>query len=438
MNTKWAKNLIASIGTLFFCSTSFAALDLEVTQGLNGAQPIAVLPFSSDKSIDPTPIIRNDLQHSGRFQVWTNRKDDKSSTKNSINFKKWKLRKQNEVISGSIKKISSSNIEIDLKIWDIYSQKLILNQSYSGNSKNLRRIAHQLSDDIFYKLTGERGVFSTFIAYELVNHATKNNKANYKLIVSDFDGHHPRLLLESHQPIISPSWSPDGKKLAYVSFEAGRPAIFTQEIATGRRHKITQFPGINSAPSWSPDGKQLAFVLSKTGNPNIYIMDFETWQLKQLTDGRSIDTEPKWTPDGKNIIFTSNREGSPQLFELNLKSKKIKRITFDGRFNASATVAGKGDNIGFLHLDADTYSIAVKDRLSDQISILTSGRDAQSPSMAPNGQLIIYTAKQGSKNVLGIVSIDGAVKLRLPAQNGNVEEPAWSPYMSSKTKIHHI
>ena len=306
---------------------------------------------------------------------------------------------------------------------------MIFNKQYRVHMRDLRQLAHHISDEIFQNLTGEREVFSTRIAYILVENRGQQGQASYTLEVADADGQNPRILLRSSHPIMSPAWSPDGKRIAYVSFESNKSEIYIVNVATGRRELITSYEGINGAPSWSPDGKKLAVVLSKSGHPNIYIVDLATKQLERLTTTRAIDTEPHWSPDGNSIIFTSDRGRTPQIYRVTLINKKIERMTFEGNYNASASYAPDGKAIILLHRIGSGFNIALQDINTGHISQLTRFGNNESPSISPNGRMVLFAAKHGCRNVLSMVSTDGRVRLTLPARTGEVQEPAWPPFL---------
>ncbi len=436
---------------LTYKQTGFAALDIELTKGIDSAIPVAVVPFAWESEngkspVDVSAIIAADLRQSGRFNVLDSTLMNQFPKEDSdINIKYWRKKNVENVVVGRIQPMSSGGYKLMFSLVDLYkkqteklpevlapkNENVLVSKEFIVKAKDLRRLAHHVSDIIYKSLTGEQGMFSTRIAYVLVQQEATNS-AQYSLEISDMDGHNGRPILRSEEPIMSPSWSPDGSKVAYVSFENKRPRVFISEIATGKREIIASFPGINGAPAWSPDGKKLALALSKGHNPNIYLLDLATGKLKQLTNNLAINTEPSWSPDGKFIIFTSDRGGSPQVYQLSLATHKVTRLTFEGRYNTSASFSPDGKNLVLLHGDQGRFNIATMDLQQGILQVLTTSGLNESPSFAPNGRMIVFATKQGGVSVLGIVSVDGRVRLRLPGQNGSVQEPVWSPFRQMK------
>ena len=432
---KYYTNLLLISIFLFFLP-AYGTLDLELTQGMIAAIPIAVVPFAGPKILVPgnetiTEVVKNDLQNSGQFRVIG--PDDFHQTPESsqeINYSYWRAQKVNAVVIGVIHPLGLNYYRIAFTLMNVFgSDNVLLSDSFSVNVKEMRNLAHRIGDLIYQKLTGVRGVFSTKVAYVLLRRSP--DKADkYSLEVVDSDGFNPQPLLISDMPIMSLSWSPDGQKIAYVSFEGHRSSIYLQNLATGRRQRISDAPGINGAPAFSPDGSRLALVLSKTGDPNIYILNLASGRLRDITQDWSIDTEPAWSADGKSLLFTSNRDGTPQIYECSLQNDTVTRLTYLGDYNAKASFLQDGRSIVMMHRDHGLFGIARQDLTTGCMQILTQSGFDESPSVAPNRKMIIYSTKYGDRRVLAQVSIDGQIKLRLPSQEGIVQEPAWSPFLN--------
>lgn len=429
--------------TLFFLTLAFitplkalAILSMELTRGVSGAIPIAVVPFGASESLpqDIAKIIGTDLQNSGRFKVYgrtvLTEFPDHASTVSTDYFRRLGT---DNILIGSVRALGD-RYQITFDLLDTYRNKeggnnILLSKSFTAPATDLRRAAHHISDLVYEKLTGVRGIFSTKLAYVLVQRNERN--ARYILEVSDQDGYNPRPLLSSSEPIMSPSWSPDGKQIAYVSFEDSRAGIYIEDVATGERRLLSVFPGINGAPAWSPDGKKMALVLSKSGAPNIYIMDINTRQVRPVTNDNNINTEPAWALDGKSLLFTSNRTGSPQIYQINLSSGAIARLSYAGDYNARASFARDGKYIAMIHRVSGIFNIGLLNLNTGITRVLstTTGGDSASPSIAPNGTMILYDTVYRGQNVLAMVSADGHVQLVLPERNGEAQDPAWSPFL---------
>lgn len=412
---------------LLFATSAYAALDLELTQGVDKALPIAIMSFSEHHDIGK--IISSDLQNSGRFKVANiDAPQQLSYGVHAVNYAYWAKQKIDNVVIGSTRSLGKK-YRVTFKLLDVYGHSILLNEDYTIPKQQLRALAHHISDLIYQQLTGERGIFSTKIAYILVQRE-QGKPTKHSLIVADADGHNPNELLVSSSPIMSPAWSPSGKHIAYVSFKHSKAAIYIQDIATGKRELATEFPGINGAPAWSPDGEKLALVLTKTGYPKIYILDLTTKKLQQITYDYSLDTEPSFAPNGKSIIFTSDRGGSPQIYQFDLQSGQIQRLTYQRDYNARASFTPDGNSIVLLTRDNGAFNIAIQDLASNQVNILTQSGINKSPSIAPNGRMIVYATSKDGPGVLAEVSVDGKIKLTLPAEEGDVQEPTWSPFLN--------
>ncbi len=406
-----------------FLGSSYA-LDLELTQGINAALPIGISSFGFDsQSPGVSDVIEHDLSLSGQFRIVP------PVTGDVQNIAAWRRVGADSVLSGMVSARGANQYEVSFELVDAASQgHVLLSKKYTVNANQMRALAHHISDEVYQKLTGERGVFSTRIAYILVKRAI--GKTQYSLEVADMDGNNPQSLLVSSEPIMSPTWSPNGTQIAYVSFEKKHAQIFTVNVATGQRRLLTNFPGINGAPAWSPDGRQLAVVLSKSGSPKIYTVDLATGGMKQITFGEAIDTEPRYAADGRSILFTSGRGGTPQIYRLSLGDGQVNRVSYDGNYNARASYTPNAQSIVMLHRQDQQFNIGVLSVASGRIMSLTDSPMDESPSVAPNGRLVLYATRVQNKGMLGIVSIDGRIKMRLPSRDGDVQEPAWSPYLS--------
>lgn len=416
------KRLIIA-GLLLFMGTSFA-LDLELTQGINAALPIAINAFSGDQQAQLTGVIENDLKMSGQFKIIPSPMQSSQTPAISL----WRQAGADSVLTGHVQQIGSNRYSVNFELADAAAHgRILLAKDYQISGNEFRALAHHISDQVYQKLTGERGIFSTRIAYILVQRS--GDRARYSLEVADVDGSNPQSLLVSSEPIMSPTWSPNGKEIAYASFEKKREQIYAASVETGQRRLLTDFAGINGAPSWSPDGRQLAVVLSKGGNPKIYSVDMSTGHLTQLTFGDAIDTEPRFSPDGRSLLFTSGRGGTPQIYKLSLADGKISRLTFVGNYNARSSYTTNQKSIVMLHRADRQFNIGVQDIGTGQVTQLTNSPFDESPSVSPNGRLILYATHVQDRGVLSIVSIDGRIKMRLPARSGDVQEPAWSPYL---------
>ncbi len=411
---------------LFFLllSNPLQALDLELTQGISSALPIAINSFGSDSfSQEIGQVIENDLTLSGQFKIIAG---PMGANALSSVYTLGKLG-ADSVVSGTVQRIGN-RYEVRFTLTDAAAKgAILLSKSYQVNANELRPLAHHISDEVYQKLTGERGIFSTRIAYVCV--LRSQAKTRYTLEIADADGHNPQSLLVSSEPIMSPSWSPDGHSISYVSFEKKKAQIFTVSVETGQRRLITSFLGINNAPSWSPDGRHMAVVLSKSGNSKIYNIDIQTGSMKQLTFGEAIDTEPSFSPDGRSLLFTSGRGGSPQIYRLTLATGEITRLTFEGNYNATASYTPDMKNIVMLHREDREFNIGLQGVNGGPILNLTSSGHDESPSISPNSRLVLYATRYQDRGVLSIVSIDGKIRMRLPSREGDVQEPAWSPYL---------
>ncbi|MBL7005163.1 MAG: Tol-Pal system beta propeller repeat protein TolB [Gammaproteobacteria bacterium] len=420
-----------SICLLLLSHSAYAVLEIEITQGTVGALPIAVVPFKSEQNLDNVAaIVSNDLNRSGVFTALKLAElPAKPHFSKQVNYAQWREAGIEYLVVGRIIERSSNMVDVQFQLLSVLKQKQMLGYSLPVKTNKVRASAHKISDLIYEKITGIQGAFDTRIAY--VN-ALKDKARKYILQVADTDGFNPQTVLESDHPLMSPSWSPNGESLAYVSFENKRPEIYIQHLATAIRSKVTGFKGLNSAPSWSPDGKKMALVLSKGGSPDIYVFNIGNKRLKRLTTHRAIDTEPVWMPDGKSIVFTSDRGGSPQLYKVDVNGSRPQRLTFEGSYNSAATVSPDGKFLAMVFQQQGKYNIAMLELETKQLSILTDTQLDESPSFSPNGKMILYASTRLDKGVLYAISVDGRSKHKLSDQTGDIREPVWGPFKRKK------
>lgn len=409
-----------------YVPSSHAELTIEITEGIESALPVAVVPFASAGApVDISAVVNADLERSGYFKMMAEQSmSSRPSSAQEVNFQEWQSLGQNYLVVGRVNN-GGGQYNVQFQLLDVFKGGQLLGYKMASSAGDLRRTAHHISDLIFEKLTGKKGVFSGRIAY--ITTSRQGAQSNHKLQVADADGFNPQTIASSIEPLMSPSWSPDGKKMAYVSFERKSAAIYIQTLATGQRERVAEFPGINGAPAWSPDGSRLALTLSKDGNPDIFVLNLASRSLLKLTKNYAIDTEPAWSPDGGSIVFTSDRGGKPQLYLVSSQGGQEKRLTFSGDYNARGSFSPDGKNLVMVHGNGGDYRIAVMDMASRSINVLTGGRSDESPSFAPNGSMILYASKNGSTGFLSAVSIDGKMQQKLVFNSGEVREPAWSP-----------
>ena len=410
---------------LAFSNALTSELILEITQGTEDPYRVAILKFEGDQKVsnDIDKIIRNNLKRSGEFNLFTN--EDLLSLPNNeteVIFNDFKILNIDYLVIGKIVKDGIS-ISVVYDIFDINKGKKIRTSTVYGIPNKNRQLGHYVSDGIYEEITGMKGISSTKILY-----VTENK--NFNLMVADADGSNEQILLKSNDPIISPAWSPDSKKVAYVSFETGMAKVYIQDIATGERELAIENSSQISSPSWSPDGKFLSLTMYQDGNAEIYILNLKNRNLTRLTNHFSIDTESSWSPKGSKIMFTSGRSGSPQLYEIDLRrfNAKPKRITFDGNYNAKGSYLPNNEGFIFVHRENKNFQIAIKYFNENFIRPLTNAQLDESPSISPNGNVIVYAIKDDGMSLLAGVTLSGA-KFRLPAKMGFVREPAWSGFL---------
>ena len=423
---------------LFIPALARAQLTIEITQGVDNPVPIAVVPFEwtgfGELSENIPAVITDNLRNSGEFAPIDPRNMLSTPHEQSeVYYRDWRFLGADYLLVGKITRSSNSSLyQVQYELFDVVREQRLIGEVINGTEEQLRDIAHQISDVVFEQVTGVRGAFATKILY-VTSQFVSPEETHYQLNLADADGGRAQVLLESRSPIMSPSWAPDGERIAYVSFETSRPRIYIQDLYTGEREQITDYEGINGSPVWSPDGSRMAMVLSKDGNPEIYVMDLSTGELTRVTNHFSIDTEPSWMPNGESLIFTSERGGSgrPQIYQVRLSDGFVERLTFEGSYNARGRMLPDGNNLVLVHRydTNDSYQIAIQNLERGTIRTLTETSLDESPSVAPNASMVIYATKSGDRGILSGVSIDGRVKFQLPSPRGDVREPAWSPFL---------
>ncbi len=418
-------------------SSARAELVIELTQGVDNPITVASVPFGitgGNFNIDDiAKIVGDDLARSGQFRALPRGDMLARPTRNKdVFYRDWKAVRSDYLIIGGVQQDESGGNTVRFELHDVAAGKALLAKSFPAYpSSKMRDVAHAISDMVYEQITGVKGAFSTRLLYVTVERSRTASgiRARYGLQYADSDGARAITVRESTEPLMSPTWSPDGTRFAYVSFEGGYPGIWIQQASTGQREKLASFPGINGAPAWSPDGRQLAVTLSRDGNPEIYLYDMTSHQMQRLTNHPAIDTEPSWSADGKSLVFTSSRSGGPQIYRLDISNQAVTRLTFDGNYNARGRLAADGRTLVMVHRDEQKrFRIATQDLERGGLRVLTDTILDESPSLSPNGAMVIYATQRDGKSVLSAVSVDGRVQFVLPARQGEVREPAWSPF----------
>jgi len=414
---------------LAFLTFPFAAaraqLTIEIVGGAGTAIPIAIVPFAGESGfpLGISGVVAADLNRSGMFKmVSPDAVIPRPAKADDVQPDAWRARGADAVVVGSMTPLADGRVEVRFALVDVVKKSTLAAITYTVAPPQFRATAHKIADVIYEKLTGDPGVFSTRIAY-----ITKNGP-RYQLLVADADGSDPQTIVTSNEPLLSPRWSPDGTRIAYVSFEAKKPVVYVQNLATGGRQAVANFRGSNSSPAWSPDGRRLAVTLTKDGGSQLYLMNADGSGAQRVMTSGAIDTEAHFMPDGQSILFTSDRGGSPQIYRLNLGSGAVERVTFDGTYNVSPRPFPDGKGFAFVRRDGGRFQIATQDFATRQVQVLTGGPGDESPSIAPNGKLILYANEVGGRGILAAVSSDGRIKQRLVAPATDVREPAWGPY----------
>ena len=410
-----------------YVAPAAAQLRLDITEGVKDAVPVAVVPFAGQPDGGPNDVadvVSGDLRLSGRFAP-LERADivERPSQASEVRLEDWRLLKTDYVVVGRVAPDAGT---VGFELVNVRTGQQMLAEQLPVAGRTLRAVAHQVSDLVYERLTGIRGVFGTRLAYVAVEGRAPNR--NYRLVVSDADGYNPRTVAQSSQPLMSPAWSPDGQNLAYVSFEGGVSAVYVQRLSNGERRRVSARAGVNGAPAWSPDGTRLALTLSRDGNLDIYVLELATQALTRITTDEAIDTEADWSPDGRTLYFTSDRAGNAQVYRVSVDARDdVQRVTYTNSYNARPRVSPDGQSLAMVTLDRG-YRIAVMDLKARTLRVLTDGSQDESPSYAPNGAMLVYATDARGARVLGLVSADGASRERLASERGNVREPAWSPF----------
>lgn len=409
-----------------------AQLVVEITEGIK-RRPIAIVPFGWEGNSDAMPgdvaqIISDDLTRSGRFApIPEEDMLQKPTTGVDVDFDDWAILGVEAVVVGRITQTGDNAYSMQFQLFDVFGRDQLVGYRMPASRGTMRRVAHRAADMIYEKLTGIAGVFDTKVSY--VTSEDRSDGRLYSLIVADQDGFNEHKIMESTDPIMSPAWSPDSRRLAYVSFEGDRSSIFIQTLRTGNRVQVSSRAGVNGAPAFSPDGRKLVVTLSDAdGNLDIYTLDINSRQSKRITTHRAIDTEGSWSPDGSYIYFTSDRSGGPQIYRVSSNGGSAERVTFEGGYNARPRLSPDGDKLAMVHLVNGNYRIAVMDVKRKDVLVLSGGSQDESPSFAPNSDTLIYATRSGRNGVLESVTADGLIRQRLESGDGDVREPVWSPF----------
>ena len=421
--------------SVLIAGPAYAELVVEITEGIK-RRPVAIVPFgwAGDAAaipLDVAQVINDDLTRSGRFAPIPVADMLQTPTKGvDVDFDDWAILGVEAVVVGSIEQTGENAYNVQFQLFDVFARDQLIGYRMPASRGTIRRVAHRAADMIYEKLTGIQGVFDTKVAY--VTAQQRGGSRLYSLIVADQDGENANTIMESRNPIMSPAWSPDSRRLAYVSFEGNRSSIFIQTLRTGNRIQVSSKAGINGAPAFSPDGKQLVLTLGGVdGNPDIHVLDINSRETRRLTTHRAIDTEGSWSPDGRYIYFTSDRSGGPQVYRVPVAGGTPERITFEGSYNARPRMSPDGTRLAMVHLFQGDYRIAVMDMIDEKrrdLLVLSAGQQDESPSFAPNSDTLIYATRATRNGVLEMVTADGLIRQRLTSGDGDVREPVWSPF----------
>ena len=424
---------IAIIATGMIGGTALADITVEITKGGVARTPVAIVPFgwegqSADMPLDIAAVIAADLQRSGRFEpIAEENMLQKPTTGADVDFDDWSFVKAEAVVVGQVVQTGDNAYTVSFQLFDVFRRQQLVGYRIPASRGTMRRVAHRAADMIYEKLTGIKGVFATKVAF--VTAERRPDGQTFRLVVADQDGENETVIMQSNDPIMSPAWSPDSRRLAYVSFENNRSSVWVQTLRTGNRIQVSNKPGINGAPAFSPDGRKLVLTLGGLdGNLDINVLDLSTRQTRRLTTHRAIDTEGSWSPDGGHIYFTSDRSGGPQIYRVPAGGGSPERVTFEGSYNARPRLSPDGERLAIVHLDRGNYRIAVMDVDSKDMLVVSAGNQDESPSFAPNSDTLIYATRQARNGVLETVTADGLIRQRVSSGQGDVREPVWSPF----------
>jgi TolB protein len=416
------------LGVIFFLLAvpAGAQLSIEITGAGAQRTPIAIVPFAGENAVGTslTAIVRADLERSGLFRGLEVPPLSPAPNENTpVNYGEWRSRLADAVVLGSVAMAADGRYEVRFRVYDVVKQAPLGAIAYLFTKDNARAAAHRIADFVYERITGEKGVFSTQIAYVVRRGAT------FELQIADADGERAQYLLRSNEPIISPVWSPDGRRIAYVSFESKKPIVYVHHVSENKRQVVASFRGSNSAPAWSPDGKTIAVVLSVEGGSQIYLINSDgSGPRRRISNSQSIDTEPRYSPDGKFLYFTSDRGGSPQIYRMGATGGDAQRVTFRGSYNVTPRPSPDGRVLAYVTRDSGKFQVALMDLANQQVQVITDSDRDESPSFAPNGRMILLATVIGGRGVLSAVSADGRIKQRLPYAGGDVREPSWGPF----------
>lgn len=416
----------ALLGLLLCSGAARADMTIEIVGGGAARQTVAIAPFKDETALlrdAVTPVVRNDLSLTGVFRVLdASTVADVPFTPAAIHYPLWKAAGAQALAVGTVGRAADGKVTIGFSLMDVAQHKSLTGGRFTVAPEQARQVAHTIADMIYRALTGQPGIFNTRIVYVL------KQGRSYQLQVADMDGSRAQTILRSREPIMSPSWSPDGRHLAYVSFESQKPVVWVQDLATGRRFAVANFKGSNSAPAWSPDGSQLAVVLTTSGNSQIYLVGANGGAPRRMTRSEAIDTEPSWSPDGSKIVFVSDRSGGPQIYSMPAGGGEPTRLTWQGSYNVSPRISPDGRSLTYIQKGGGAFRVMIQDLASGDVRVLSNGSYNERPSFAPNGSMVLFASDQGGRSVLYASSLDGSSKVRLGVVNGEVQDPAWGPF----------